>query len=497
MCPMSINHSRFMIRTTLKRIFMSLLLTIGVGVSAGAQTWLTFNVKNSEIGGNTILALATDKKNNKWVGTNLGLCRYSGKTWMDYSMFNEKLKDQFVNCLTVDSKGTLWIGTDDYGVIEFNGSKWTEYTQQTKQMNMKFIREITIDRNDVKWIGVTLGGLVKYDGTDWTKYTASNSGLLSDFILCVTIDQRNNKWIGTNDGLCVFDNNKWTSYTTKNSGLPHNIVPSVVVDKNNVKWIGTLSGLCRFDGENWTIYNKLNSPLPSNQINDLCFDAAGMLWIATDEGVAVFDCQKNWRVFTPKNSPLPGKVVQNIAIDGQGIKWFGTDFHGLVRFTGQGIQGRIADEKGVARAGVTVSCGDKSTVTDENGIYYLEVATGTGGVLRPQLEGFTFVPEQADLTNVTSFTFNKDFVISSGMVASGNSAEKVMVNPFLADGYITITMESPVAEVEFVDQDGNSIRTIPAYKNGARITISKMPKAKYTLYIRTAKGEKSLKFNLK
>ena len=477
--------------------YIAILLLLLCSVKAGAQTWNTFNLKNSDITGNTILAITCDKKNNKWVGTNLGLCRYSGKTWTDYSMFNEKLKDQFVNCLTIDNRGVLWIGTDDYGVIEFNGSKWTEYTQQTKKMDLKFIREITIDNNDVKWIGVTLGGLVKYDGTEWTKYTESNSGLLSNFILCVTIDQQNNKWIGTNDGLCVFDDKNWTSYTTKNSGLPHNIVSSVVVDKRNVKWISTLSGLCRFDGTNWTIYNKLNSPLPSNQINDLELDNAGMLWSATDEGVAVFDCDKNWRVFTPRNCPLPGKVIQNIAIDGEGNKWFGTDFNGVVRFTGQGIQGRIADEKGVARAGVTVTCGGKSAVTDENGIYYLEVPTGHTGILKPSLDGFTFVPDQMQLTNITSFTFKKDFVISSGMEAKGNSTEKVMVNPFLADGYITISMESPTAEVEFVDQEGNSVRKIPAYKNGNRITISKMPKANYTLYIRTVKGEKSLKFNLK
>lgn len=475
----------------------SIFFLLAVSLSATAQNWLTFNVSNSEISGNTILALATDKKDNKWVGTNLGLCRYAGKTWTDFAMFNEKLKDQFVNCLNVDNKGTLWIGTDDYGVIEYNGSRWTEHTAETKQLNMKFIREIAIDRNDVKWIGVTLGGLVKYDNKHWTKYTQESSGLLSDFILCVTIDQRNNKWIGTNDGLCVFDDEHWTTYTTKNSGLPHNIVPAVVVDDNNVKWIGTLGGLCRFDGQTWKIFNKLNSQLPSDQINDLAFDASGMLWIATDNGLAVFDGQNNWRIFSPANCPLPSKVIQNIAIDAQGNKWFGSDFAGLTRFTGQGIQGRVTDSKGAPKQGVQIVCGDRNATTDNNGYYYIEVPSKSSPVLQPQMDGYSFEPASITLPNILSFAFDKNFTISDGMAAEGNSPEKVMVNPNLAEGYITISMESAEAEVEFATTDGVVIRTIPHYKNGAHISISKMPKNNYTLNIRTAKGEKSLKFNLK
>nr|MCR5064475.1 hypothetical protein [Bacteroidales bacterium] len=93
--------------------------------------------------------------------------------------------------------------------------------------------------------------------------------------------------------------------------------------------------------------------------------------------------------------------------------------------------------------------------------------------------------------------FHQDFTASSGMEAQGASKERVVVNPFLDQGYITISMESPVAEVEFVGPDGQSVRKLPQYRNEARITISKMPKMNYTLFIRTEKGEKKLLFNLK
>jgi len=477
-----------------KPLLLISFLTLVLG--AAAQNWTTFTMANSELG-NTILAMAADKKNNKWFGTDLGMARLTGKSWTDFAMFNEKLKGQYVNCLTVDANNVLWIGTDDYGVIEFDGSRWTEHKDEMKRLQMKFISKIAIDRNDVKWIGVTLGGVVRYDGSEWSKFTSSNSELLSDFILCVAIDRRNRKWIGTNDGLSLYDDRSWTSFTTANSPLPDNIVPAVLVDKDDVKWIATLGGLARYDGTSWKIYNTGNSPLPCNQINDLAFDPSGALWMVTDKGVALFDCKDSWKVYTPKNSIIPDDVLRRVMVDRQGSKWFGSALKGLVRFSAQPVMGRVTDDKGNPVAGVSVGDGSTTAVTDDEGYYCLEVATNANVTLTPSADGRTFEPENRKLSAVSGASFHQDFTASSGLVAQGGSAEHVMVNPFLEQGFITISMESPVAEVEFVNSKGVSIRTIPQYKNEARITISRMPKDNYTLYIRTSKGEKSLQFNLK
>ena len=481
------------------RTFLAVVLMAFAGTPltrSVAQNWTAFNMSNSELG-NSVLAMASDKKNNKWFGTDLGMARLTGKTWTDFSMFNEKLKGQYVNCLTVDGNNVLWIGTDDYGVIEFDGARWTEHKDQMKRLQMKFISKIAIDRNDVKWIGVTLGGLVRYDGREWTKFTTNDSELRSDFILCVAIDRRNRKWIGTNDGISVYDDRGWSSYTKSNSPLPDNIVPAIVIDRNDVVWMATLGGLVRYDGKEWKVYDTGNSPLPCNQLNDLAFDPSGALWIATDKGIVLFDGEKHWRLYNNKNSLLPNDVMRRVMVDGQGSKWFGSSLKGLVRFAAQPIMGRVVDERGVGVSGVTVGDATHQAVTDANGEYCLEVATNATLTLTPQLDGRSFEPASRKLSVVTGARFEQDFVASSGMVAEGTSGEKVVVNPYLEQGYITITMESPMAEVEFVNEKGESIRTIPQYKNEARITISRMPKANYTLFIRTVKGEKKLKFNLK
>ncbi len=490
---------------------------------AQEKNWHHYTTQNSGLLGNNILATTTDKRGNIWVGTDMGLCSLKGTAWTDYSQFNEKLKGQFVNCLTIDNNQDLWIGTDDYGVIKFNGRYWTEYTDKTKELKMKFIREISIDKNNVKWIGVTLGGLVRYNDIEWYKYSSETTDkLLSDFILCVAIDRGNRKWIGTNDGLSVYNDHVWRSYTTENSPLPHNIIPAIAMDKNNVKWLGTLAGLVRYDDKEWKIYDDRNTWLPSIQINDLAFDKNGMLWIVTAKGVALFDCQSNWLFFTHENSPLPKEGITNIVVDAQGRKWIGTTFHGLYCYSGQGVKGRVTDETGEGVEGVVVRCGDNDYRTDANGYYQAEVATGSSIVITPSAEGHYFEPASRSLSQIRTFTFQQDFTVYEGQLADagtasdgdklagtsgneqnnkltarGSSKEKVSVTPYLQAGYITIEMESAVAEVEFVNSRGISVRTIPQYKNGARIPINKMAKDNYMLYIRTKNGEKSLRFNLK
>lgn len=439
----------------MKRYLTFLIFAIAA-LAMQAQTWANYTAKNSGLASNNILALATDSRGTVWVGTTQGLNRYSDGRWTDYADFNEKLKDQFVNCLIVEGN-TLWIGTDDYGIIEFNNGNWYEHAEETHRLNMKYIRDIAIDYAGVKWIGVTLSGFVQYDGVNWNKYTATDSELLSDFILCVTVDKRDRKWIGTNDGLCVFDGRHWTSYTTKNSKMPHNIVLSLAIGKDNIKWIGTLEGLCRFDGENWQIFNTDNSPLPGNQINDLAFDGEGHLWVATDGGVAVFDGEKQWDVFSAGNQ-LPKCMCQNLAIDRSGTIWVGTDEKGLYALSGYTMAKPAAPAEELA------------------------VAEDPSG-------------EASQAGNAGTGTAAKQAASSKGDEAQ--SDERIKLVPNLEEGYLVIQMLSPEAEVTFLNAKGEKVRTVPKYRNGGHINISKMKKGTYTVRVKTLSVTRTVKFTLR
>lgn len=425
-------------------VILRAVIALAIPFTLHAQngTWTVFDTRNSDICGNNISALAADNK-GVWAGTYQGLCRLSGASWMDYSMFNEKLKDQSVNCLMVDARGVLWIGTDDYGVIEWDGTNWTEYTEITRRLKMKFVKEIVIDQDGVTWIGVTLGGLVTYDGNNWEKYTPDDCGLLSDFVLDIAIDRANRKWITTNAGVSVFNGQRWTSYTTSNSGLPDDIVPAIAIDKQNYKWFGTLSGLARFDGQKWTVWNTRNSPLPSDQVNDITIDENGLLWIATNKGAAVFDGFDNWVTFTSRNSQIPEGNIYKVAVDDRGTAWFGNDAKGLAKLSGFRMPSR-------------------------------EVASND-------------TPSQASAEK------------RSGSEASnpGPGDQHVRINPHLDEGYITISIESPVAEISFINSNGKTVKNVPNYTNNQRIKINRLPKGMYTVSVKTERGERKIKFNLK
>lgn len=435
----------------MKKILPLIVLSFSI-LPCMAQTWRSFNTRNSQILDDNILSITLDRKGILWVGTTKGLCGMKDNVWTDYTAENEKLRDQFINCVVTEGR-RLWIGTDDYGIIELNNGRWTEHSEETRRLNMKYIRDIAVDHEGVKWIGVTLSGLVQYEGVNWTKYTSDDSGLLSDFILCVEVDRRDRKWVGTNDGLCMFDGNRWISYTTKNSKLPHNICLSVAIDKDNVKWVGTLEGLCRIDGEKWTVYTQENSPLPGEQINGLAFDEEGLLWMATDGGVAVFDCQDRWDVFPADGKVLPRCMFQKVCIGADGERWFGTDEKGLFRLSGYRMR-------------------EKEPLVAENAEHPESAGTA-------EEAGKTSMPDP-----------KKTAVEKEG-------DERVKLTPFLADGYITISMGSPVAELTFYNAAGEEVRKVPKYKNGGHLSIAKMGKGTYTIKVKTAKGTRSVKFTLK
>jgi ligand-binding sensor domain-containing protein len=68
-----------------------------------------------------VSALATDKYDHIWVGTDhSGVSRYDGTTWLVYNQANSGLSDDNTRAIAIDANDTKWIGTFDAGVAVFN-----------------------------------------------------------------------------------------------------------------------------------------------------------------------------------------------------------------------------------------------------------------------------------------------------------------------------------------------------------------------------------------
>lgn len=248
----------------------------------------------------------------------------------------------------------------------------------------------------------------------------------------------------------------------------------------------------------WTQYTTANSEIPSNQVNDLAIDKNGVIWLTTNKGIAAFD-GKNWVVYNKKNSGLVEEDVLNISIDNKNNKWFGTYFYGIICFSGHTVKGRLTDEQGNALENKEVQVGNTVVTTDGNGYYRADVAAATNVVVTPKVDGFTFNPPTVSIPNISGSKMDVNFVaqretLSSG--GAGGSEGRVTITPYLEEGYIILSFNAAVAEVE-IRSNTKVMRTIPAYKKGNKINISKFPKGVYKITVRTSEWEKTVTLNKK
>ena len=51
--------------------------------------------------------------------------------------------------------------------------------------------------------------------------------------------------------------------------------------------------------------------------------------------------------------------------------------------------------------------------------------------------------------------------------------------------------------MSFTNSNGKVVKTVNGYKSGQKIMINRMPKGMYSVGVKTVRGEKKIKFNLK
>ena len=217
-----------------KKLYIFLVVSFALNIAKGQQ-WTTYTINNGLVW-NWVDAIAIDKQNIKWFGTEIGLSRFDGTIWTNYTTQNG-LPGDVVRSIAVDSLNNKWFGTEDgYG------------------MNCK---------------------ISKFDGITWTIF--SPSFLINNSVWAIAIDQLNNKWFGTTSGVLMYDDANWTIYTTSN-GLVNNSVTAVAIDSQGNLYITDYPGI-RVVGTDGTIRSV---PGSDSAAGCVAADGAGNLFIAAD-----------------------------------------------------------------------------------------------------------------------------------------------------------------------------------------------------------------------
>jgi signal transduction histidine kinase len=212
------------------------------------------NVHDFTFRNNFIVSLLQSRRGEIYVGSGLGIYRYSKSTG-DFEWLKETPDGQFISCIAEDHAGIIWAGTHARGLLYY-------------------------DAATRRW------GSLQYKAND-------TNSLTIDDINAVCEDSKQNLWIATEGGgLCKLDaaRKHINRYTTQN-GMPSNFVFKVVEDNNQQLWITTSKGLVRLDpvSQHMTLYTKANGLLYDQfNYNSGYKDASGKLYFGSIKGMISF-----------------------------------------------------------------------------------------------------------------------------------------------------------------------------------------------------------------
>ena len=183
--------------------------------------WTFYHPQNSPLQARWITALEKDRNGQVWG------CAKHLFSIEDTVVVNRPIAipgwnpQSYPTCLATDSRNNKWVGFYNGGLAKFDGGKWTVYTTENSALPDDSIWSLAIDLDDKVWIGTETKGLVRFDGRSWTVFNNQNSPLVRNRVNALAVDKTGNLWINAG-GLAVFNENgiarvKGKVYLDKNS----------------------------------------------------------------------------------------------------------------------------------------------------------------------------------------------------------------------------------------------------------------------------------------
>lgn len=380
-----------------------------------------------------VTALAVDKQNTLYVGTNVGgLFAWKNESWVKQDI---QLGVGDVTDIKFDQGGNLWIAhSGGVKTVNAQGGGYS-ITQENSPLPTNTVKKIIIDGENRKWFITDLGmvgykepafptdeamkvftkfnsgmvdgaigqiinykdgflmvnndrGLIRYDGKSFSVLTPGNQQEVAYY--GAATDKSGNAYMGTYRYLHKYDGTNYTKWDWKDDIGKQ--VNTVLVDSKNTVWIG-FNGVSKFNGTTWQNFDKKNAGLSSNTVLQLFEDSKGNIWAILPDGVAKYD-GTTWTSFTKKTTEVQLRNMIGVVETKEGKLLFtngytlaeydGTSMKALATLKDVGdVQNMILDEdgtllmatkdKGIAKYkdGVISFCDQKTCKLPSNAINYI------------------------------------------------------------------------------------------------------------------------------
>jgi signal transduction histidine kinase/ligand-binding sensor domain-containing protein len=303
-----------------------------------------------------------DRYNRVWVGTEIGLGRYTIGDDESFAYVGEKegFPLSRINFLSYDDENSLWVSTGRDGLVQLRESSIINISMQQglsqSKINMVYespshdfyigcdgggvdiykqgkvssikletplfdsgIRDIYQDSEGTLWIG-SYRGLLKKSKSGEHLYGLKD-GFTAVDVRRLLPAENGDLWVATRSGgLMRFSNGKVVEKFNKETGLASNYILAVEKDKQGNLYVGTHSGGMSIISKDGKIKNL---PLTDNDAGIVIFnihsDSEGRIWLVSGAGIFHFDGKTFQKIALTKS--LKGEVFFDWVEDGIGNVW--------------------------------------------------------------------------------------------------------------------------------------------------------------------------------
>ena len=298
----------------------------------GPDGWTTYGLTKTGLPTSTVRAIAFDRTDTAWIGTDSGLVRIApgGEMSRESDILD---KNTSVLAIAVDSGGGVWVATEfPSRLLSYRNGVWTDHLNSNSYYPIRFL---AITADTTVW-GATEAGLIRVRDDEVMVFTTENSGLTSNYIDDVVVTSSGDLWAsfgnsgGQSDaGLARFKGAFWTVYSMAELGVPDgSYYFKLAVDSADRIWMSAGLDIVIVDGPG---ISHLRLPNPVH----VAFGPTGIAWAITNISGRPVLLEKQegatWKRYNDDQSgAAPGTLFARLATHRDGSVWIGTVENGVM-----------------------------------------------------------------------------------------------------------------------------------------------------------------------
>ncbi len=286
--------------------------TIGQGAFIWRDGALSPAPEAPELPSRTVLSLFEDAEGNMWMGTQVGMLRFSHSPIHLVPLPNAS--DSDFETVSLDRDGSIWVGSTYLSHV-VNGAA---IPFVFPELHGARVRNVFRDSSGALWLGTDGQGLFWLKPGSPTRQFTTENGLVNSFVRAIVQARDGDMWIATDGGVSRLSGGQFHNFRMQD-GLAYSSVRSVVEDRDGQIWIGTDRGLSMLRGDAF-VQNAATTALKTEKVWAIHQSESEALWFGTRDG-GLYRYANDKLIHYTTEQGLSSNSIYSILEDVQGRFW--------------------------------------------------------------------------------------------------------------------------------------------------------------------------------